>query len=189
MPDHETVWPVRVTVGGYTILAATEPPALLADFLARAHAVDEFPATDDRSSVGYFFVAVAHGSDWPQLDVTQWFSPAGYGFAPGVLVVPDTDAVFIGAGTRLLGYQLDPGGWQRAFVDEADLGFWAWQQHGDVVVMSAELELAAWTTSCAKLWSMFVEPPWSYQVRGEEIQLDVMGKLTRFSLVAGPTGS
>jgi hypothetical protein len=36
---------------------------------------------------------------------------------------------------------------------------------------------------------MFVEPPWSYQVRGEEIQLDVMGKLTRFSLVAGPTGS
>lgn len=186
VPNYDAVGPVTVTVGRYAVMVAIEPPAFLADYLARARVVDEFPTADDRSSIGYSFVAVGVG-DWPRLVVTQRFSPAGHGFRPGVLLVPDTGGLFIGAGTRLLGYRLDRNGdWQRAFVDEADVGFWAWHQHGDVVVMSAEPELAVWTTSCEKLWNTFVEPPWSYQVRGQEIQLDVMGKLSRFNVVAGP---
>jgi len=29
--------------------------------------------------------------------------------------------------------------------------------------MSAELELAAWRTDGTKLWTTFVEPPWTYR--------------------------
>jgi hypothetical protein len=50
------------------------------------------------------------------------------------------------AGTRLLAYQARSGRWQRGWMDEAECGFWRWCQRGDVVVMSAELELAAGTT-------------------------------------------
>lgn len=44
--------------------------------------------------------------------------------------------------------------------------------------MAAELELAAWTSSGEKLWTTVVEPPWSYQVFDDLVQLDVMGKNT-----------
>jgi hypothetical protein len=42
--------------------------------------------------------------------------------------------------------------------------------------MSAELELAVWTTDAMKLWSTFVEPPWSYRVPAGQIELDAMGQ-------------
>jgi hypothetical protein len=52
--------------------------------------------------------------------------------------------------------------------------------------MSAELELAAWTVSGVKLWTMFVEPPWSYEVTAGQILLDVMGVTSTFDLIRGP---
>jgi hypothetical protein len=35
---------------------------------------------------------------------------------------------------------------------------------------------------------MFVEPPWSYQVEGDQVQLDVMGTKTTFPVHSGPGG-
>lgn len=180
---------MTVTVGDYNIVVGTRPPGLPGQYLTHAQLVENFPVADDRSSVGYCFVAVGTG-DWPQLVVTQRFTPAGHGFAPGLLLVPETATLFIGAGTRLLGYHRDiTGEWQTTFVDEADTGFWAWRQHGDLVFMSAELELAAWTTNGTKLWSTFVEPPWSYQLAGDEVHLDVMGTHSAFNKHTGPTGT
>lgn len=57
---------------------------------------------------------------------------------------------------------------------------------GDVVVMSAELELAAWTVTGHKLWTAFVEPPWDYSVEDDQILLDVMGRRSRFGILHGP---
>jgi hypothetical protein len=57
---------------------------------------------------------------------------------------------------------------------------------GDVVVMSAELELAAWTTTGEKLWTTFVEPPWEYAVEGDSLVLDVMGTKSSFGLRRSP---
>ena len=48
--------------------------------------------------------------------------------------------------------------------------------------MAAELEFAAWSSEAVKLWSMFVEPPWSHEVCGERIELDVMGRKTAFTV-------
>jgi hypothetical protein len=60
-----------------------------------------------------------------------------------VLLVPAQRQLFIGAGTRPLAYQARSDPWRRCWVDEAEYGFWGWRKHEDVVVMSAELELAA----------------------------------------------
>ena len=114
------------------------------------------------------FVAVGPaGCDWPTLVIAQRFSPAGGGFDLGVLVVPETRVVFIGAGTRILAYSLH--GPRRLWEDTADTGFWGWQRHGNYVLMSAELELAAWEINGRKLWSTSVEPPWSYAVDGRRV--------------------
>lgn len=113
--------------------------------------------------------------------------PSAPGFSPGVLLVPGTGHLFLGAGTRLLGYQAGGGTWRRAWEDEAEVGFWGWRQHGDVIFMSAELQLAAWSASGTKLWSAFAEPPWSYQVTDDgQVRLDVMGTVSTFSARTGP---
>jgi hypothetical protein len=103
-----------------------------------------------------------------------------------VLLVPGRRQLFLGAGTRLLAYEGRSGRWRRSWIDETDCGFWGWRQHGDVVVMSAELELAAWSTEGAKLWTTFVEPPWSYRVAQGQVVLDVMGAVRSFDLHGGP---
>jgi hypothetical protein len=91
----------------------------------------------------------------------------------------------VGAGTRLLAYDLQ--NLRRIWEDAADTGFWRWKRHGEVIVMSAELELAAWTLEGKKLWSTFVEPPWFYEVRGARVYLDVMGRKSVFDLGNGPS--
>jgi hypothetical protein len=65
-------------------------------------------------------------------------------------------------------------------------GFWGWSVHKSVVLMAAELEFTAWSKSGEKLWSTMVEPPWSYQVAGDRIELDVMGNITEFPVSSGP---
>jgi hypothetical protein len=87
--------------------------------------------------------------------------------------------VFVGAGTSLLAYRLS-NVVQRLWEDVADFGFWEWRRHGDLVLMSAETELAAWDIHGRKRWATFVEPPWSYEVHGDRLNLDVMGRKSSF---------
>jgi hypothetical protein len=54
------------------------------------------------------------------------------------------------------------------------------------ILLSAELELAAWDTDGRKLWTTFVEPPWGYTVEGDRVHLDVMGNKQSFTLRDGP---
>lgn len=171
------------TVEGMRILTARTPPPGLERYRQRAGLAEDFSTG---GGDGYSFVAVADSDDWPQLAITQRFSPAVPGFASGVLLVPERGQVFIGAGTRLLAYRRRAGRWGRSWIDEADVGFWEWRRHGDVVLMAAELELAAWTTGGEKVWTTFVEPPWSYQVKRGRVELDVMGSVRTFGLVSGP---
>jgi hypothetical protein len=131
-----------------------------------------------------FFVAVSSGTDWPSLVVAQKFTPCQGGFDPGVALVPSTQTVFVGAGTRLLAYRLgDPP--TRLWEDYADVGFWRWSVHPDAILMAAELELAAWDITGKKLWTRFVEPPWSYTVVDGRVRLDVMGEVSEFNITAG----
>jgi hypothetical protein len=103
-----------------------------------------------------------------------------------VLLIPNSRRLFIGAGTRLLSYHSRSGAWRRHWVDEAELGFWGWRQHGDVVLMSAEIELAAWTVTDDKLWTTFVQPPWFYRITGNEVLSEVMDTTTTVNITIGP---
>lgn len=92
-------------------------------------------------------------------------------FSPGVLLIPETDVAFIGGGEHALAYDIQT---PRQLWHEHASYFWGWQRHGDVVLMSAELELTAWTITGEKLWTTFVEPWWEYKVENGEVILDVM---------------
>ncbi len=130
------------------------------------------------------FCAVARQQGYPFLVIAMRYSPAGHGFAPGVLLVPETATLFYGAGTQLLAFELHTP--RQLWADAADVGFWSWRRHGRTVLMSAELELAAWNVNGRKLWTTFVEPPWSYTVQDGAVRLDVMGEISEFSLQEGP---
>jgi hypothetical protein len=176
--------PVTVAVDGWTIRVQNGLPATYQHYRRNAVLLDEFDLAGDEGDP--CFLAVTRGSEpWPCLVVAQRYSPTGWGFEPGVAFIPETAVLFAGAGTRLLAYSLrdQP---HQLWEDAADLGFWHWSVHPSVVMMAAELELAAWTRDGTKLWTMFVEPPWSYQVDGDQVQLDVMGKKSEFPLSSGP---
>ena len=130
------------------------------------------------------FCAVARGGDWPFCVLSARYAPAGHGFSPGILLVPETGILFLGAGTLLLA--VDLGRRRQLWEDAAEVGFWSWRRHGGTVVMSAELELAAWGIGGERRWTTFVEPPWSYSVGDGIVTLDVMGSLSEFSLQTGP---
>jgi hypothetical protein len=179
---------LAVAVGETRILVGLSPPTILSAYRQHADLAEDFPVTQDTSGEeGYFFVAVNDsGGDWPRLVVTQRYAPSRAGFTPGLLHVPEQRQLFLGAGTRLVAYEARSGRWRRCWVDEAQVGFWSWRQHGDVVNMSAELEIAAWRTDGTKLWTAFAEPPWSYRVVSDQVELDVMGTVRTFPLGTGP---
>lgn len=176
---------MEVAIGTHRVIAsAGELPEMLASYRAHAKLAEDFP--DPADGAQSFFGVSARHAEWPELVVTQKYWPAGYGFRPGLLIVPQTNVVFIGAGARLLAYTLadEP---RRLWEDRTSLGFWSWGLHGDVVVMAAEVEIAAWTADGAKkLWSAGVEPPWTYEVDGAIVRLDVMGAKRSFPLGSGP---
>ena len=73
----------------------------------------------------------------------------------------------------------------RLWEENANFGFYSWGLHNNVVIMAAELELAAWNTTGRKLWTRFVEPPWDYRVDGDMVIVDVMGSISRIRLRDG----
>ena len=173
---------IETAVGAWGVLTAHGMPLILDEYRSRAGLSEQFPGDPDDD--GGVFVAIARpGEDWPGLVVTQRWGPTGAGFRPGVLIVPESGRVFIGAGTRILCYRDDAGSWKRQWHDTvAYPGFWGWRLHGDVVVMSGEVEMAAWSIDGERLWVEPVEPPWAYEVRGGMVHLDVMGQIRTLPL-------
>jgi hypothetical protein len=175
-----------VACGGYTIECTPRGlPLTYGSLGEHAALVDEIevgprPGRDNLCC----FTLRRHGDKRPSLVVAQSYEPCGAGFEPGALLVPETSTVFLGAGQRVLAYSLDPP--QRLWEDSVDCGFWGWEQHGDIVLALAELELAAWDTTGQKLWTTFVEPPWDITVHGNAVELDVMGRKSTFGLREGP---
>lgn len=174
-----------ITLGAYRVLAVPNGlPSLVEHYVERARLADRIEL-DRTEKTACFFAVGSPGLGWPDLVVMQTYDPSVAGFNPGILIAAEADTAFIGAGTRVLAYRLRPEP-ERLWVDACNFGFWGWAQFGDVVVMSAELELAAWTASGQKLWTMFVEPPWTYTVDGGTVRVDVMGTISEFPLTRGP---
>jgi hypothetical protein len=118
------------------------------------------------------------------LALAQAFAPRGSGFNPGLALILETDVLFVGSGQNVRAFDLTVP--RELWLEQTDAGFWAWARHGEVVLMLAELEFAAWDLRGRKLWTTGVSPPWYYTVRGGIVELDFDDKQTSFSLSEGP---
>jgi hypothetical protein len=172
----------KVTCGGYTLECTPYGLPLIYDRLKQNAALAEEIALREPSHC--CLTVKRAGEHWPFLVVAQSYAPSGVGFEPGVLLALETKVLFVGAGERILAYRLEPP--ERIWEDHVNMGFLAWEQHGDTVLLAAELELAAWSTAGEKRWTTFVEPPWSFTVLNDVIEVDVMGRKTSFDLREGP---
>jgi hypothetical protein len=172
--------PFAMTCGDYTVSCTVS--GVPAYYVALQDAVLVDTLDLDEPSTCCVWVH-RRGEPRPLLVVVQGGVIHGAGFGVGALLVAETDTLFIGAGERILAYQLTSP--RRLWQDTADTGFWSWERHGDTVLMCAELELAAWTVTGEKLWTTFVEPPWSHQVRGDLVDLEVMGVRRTLGLRTG----
>ena len=175
---------ITVSFGNYEAYCQADgmpSPEVLAEFEQRA-ALTERLGMEFRGADGFCAVR-RRGNEWPFLVVTQRYAPAGEsGFHLGLVVVPETHRLFLGAGCRLLAYDLSAPA--RLWQAETK-GYWSWGRYGGVVLMAGEQELAAWDIRGGKLWSRVVEPPWDYTVDGEVIRVDVKGAVCPIALWSG----
>lgn len=172
-----------IAVGPYLIRCQDNGlPGVFDALRKRAALVVDEPSSAG-SRVPRCFVSVERGEN-TLLVVAQPCDPGpDAGFHPGLAIVPETHVLFFGAGCVTRAFDLSTP--RMLWQDSAESGFWGWAQHDDVVLMSAELELAAWDIHGRKLWTTFVEPPWCYMVASGEVRLDVMGKVSTFPISRG----
>lgn len=159
-------------------------PSIYTSYLEHANFADEI---DIRKSEGrFFFLCISKRGDnqgWPSVVLAQKYHDAQQTWHPGFLFVPRTSLLFIGAGERLLCYDIEKK--KRLWEDVADCGFWRWCHYDNYVLMSAESEFGAWDEYGNKLWSTFVEPPWSFELAETTAEIDVMGELRTHQLSDG----
>ena len=122
----------RLTIGDYSIHLADSIPASLPEYREHAGFVDEVNINGSEGDI--FFLAVTVGGRWPRLVVAQRQEIVGD--LPGVLVVPETNILFVGAGTRVTVYDLENP--RLVWEDYAIGGFSLWERHGDVVLARKE---------------------------------------------------
>jgi len=107
------------------------------------------------------------------------------GFAAGVHIAQNTGVLFFGCGESIASYDMATG--TKLHHDITPYAFHSWNRHGDVIIMSGELEIAGFATDGTKLWSGAVESPWDYGTSGEDkIYTLVMGHRVEFPLHDGP---
>ena len=173
-----------VTVGQYAVSVQQGTlPTIYRDYKIHAKLADEFALLPHAGEL--CFVCVSDSRHWPTLVITQRYEPAEAGYDPAVLLVPETHTLFIGAGRRLLAYRVDTP--QRLWEDVTEAGFWEWNQYDDTVLMSGELELAAWNLRGEKLWTMPLRPAWDYHVDHGQVHVDQQGRKSVFALREGPS--
>lgn len=119
------------------------------------------------------------------LEVRRRYSPGNpSGFWPAAAFIEETGVLFISAGAWAAAYDVELPA--KLWEEQVELGAWSWSRHKGVVLLSSELSLTAWDIAGRKLWSRFVEPPWTFSVSGDEVHLEVMGERTSFPLHSGP---
>jgi len=160
---------VEIQFGDWAVLVSDGClPINYLELMAAAGLSDEFDvnASDGRASFLCIWNKASRRAD-PVLAVSQRYEMTGSPAA--ALLVPQSNRVFIGAGERLLCYDIAAP--KRIWEDYA-LEFWSWEQATDRVVMRGELEIVVWTTSGRKLWSVPSEPEWTHVIEGRTVVLN-----------------
>ena len=166
----------EVGAGGFRVVMSSDAPHGLDE---RRISVDRPAAEDEDRAPVYVLVHRAGGA--PTLMIVGRLRE-GYGC--GVHIVPDTGVLFFGGGESVCAYDMASG--TKLHQDITPYAFHSWNRHGDVILMSGELEVAAFALDGTKLWSATVESPWDYGVSGANMYTLVMGHKVEFPLRDGP---
>ncbi len=165
----------EVGAGGFRVTLSQEAPHGLDE---RRVIVDR-PSEDEEREACYVLVHRAGGA--PTLLVIGRLRPS---FGCGVHLVEQTGVMFFGCGESVCAYDMATG--QKLHHDITPFVFHSWNRHGDVVIMSGELEVAGYSLDGTKLWSSVVESPWDYTVSGDKMNTIVMGHRVEFPIHKGP---
>ncbi len=173
------------TVDKYTVSITTDPDEMAhklerSDFVIHKHIESNHRKSDQE----YIAIGVSDCGHAADFLFEGWYFPGPkLGFHPGVLIVPETATVFIGIGEDVYTYSMAP----IALIakESAEAGFLYWSRYGNAILMSAELELSAWSLDGKRKWTRFVEPPWHYMIDNDVISLDIMGNVALLSLETG----
>ncbi|HEY1388455.1 MAG TPA: hypothetical protein VGF38_07915 [Ktedonobacterales bacterium] len=118
---------IQVTMANYIIQVGESMPERDDPQCAHAGLVERFGSEGENVHRYHGFhgwhdlhVEVRRASPWPFLCVAQQYERKGGGY-PGVLLVPESAVLFIGAGERLLAYDLR--GPARLWEDRTAFGF------------------------------------------------------------------
>jgi hypothetical protein len=168
---------VELGAGAWRVVIGDEPPAGLDESRV---VVDRIGDDEARDPV---YVLVSAAARPPSLLVVGRMRAS---FLPGVHLVPETSTLFVGCAESLAVYDLEKA--ERAHLDLTPYAFTSFNRHGDVVVMSGELEIAAYDLRGQRLWAATIEPPWDYGVQGDTMFTIAMGHKTEFPLREGPSG-
>ena len=116
---------MQLTIAVYTVEVTESPPEHDGASCVRGTRVERFGGELGDWAEGYLHIEVRRGSGWPLLCVGQHYCPGRWaGSYPGLLLVPESSALFVGAGERLLAYDLRVPA--RLWEDRVDTGFHAW---------------------------------------------------------------
>lgn len=176
-------WTLNVVRGWLDAVDATTAPPSLADE-TRAPLVDQLrPGEVD---TGYLEVAVTlPDATGPSLLVILGYHRLDGEFGAGAILVPETRRLFVAGGARAICYHHDGERWWRQWEREVEVMVWGLARHGDHIVMSSELEVVAWDTKGVRRLSAGVEPPWSYEIQGNRMRLDIDGAVSTVDIPAG----
>jgi hypothetical protein len=133
------------------------PPAILLCYRQPADLQEHFEVQESREPGGFLFAAVSRAAEAMAQSRDR---PAVQSFRRRL--PPEVADRFRNRGrlhrssraTALIPVRLRPV--EQAWMDNTQVGSWGWRPHGDVVVMSAEIELAAWTIDGVKPWTTFI---------------------------------
>jgi hypothetical protein len=165
----------EVGAGAFRVTLSNEAPQGLDE---RRVQVDR-QSTDEEWEARYVLVHRAGGA--PTLLVIGRVRPE---YGCGVHLVEGTGVMFVGCGESVCAYDMATG--KKLHHDITPYAFHSWNRHGDIVIMSGELEVAGFTLDGVKVWSSVVESPWDYTVAGDKMSTIVMGHRVEFSLREGP---
>lgn len=174
---------LHIVIGEYDLsFTLNGLPADIQNYTEHAHIVDQLPDNRAFDVDNVCVLTVAKGEDWPFLVIRRYCEH----FNPGVLFIPETHLLLVGAGSHLSAYRLDKPRklWHETLAENGE--FIKWLRSGEFVLMTADYELAAWDIYGWKKWSVNVESPWNYHIRKGMIQLEATGSQSTFPLDIGP---
>ena len=158
----------RISIGRYTVSVASASGPVANDLIA-CHALlhDDLSDPSTREDRWCWF-AVERSTGEVLLSVTATGEATGGPDVAGIQLIPETDRLLVAAADTLACYDLAQP--RRLWRDRA---FWfrRWLRCGDVLLMQAEYELAAYDLSGDRLWSTQADFPYELEFTGTRLRL------------------